>query len=182
MAMWNWFWWYLSYSFLGFGLEVAFAKLTRGSKPDRKCRLLLPLCPVYGLGALAILALPDWIKANLLLLIPAGLVSATAVEYAAAWFYERVLGVQFWDYSHLPGNLHGRVCPQFCLAWCALIPALAYFAHPWVAAVTARIPLWAGPAALALYLGDTWYTFRLLRRTGETEALRWYLPLSRRAA
>lgn len=32
-------------------------------------------------------------------------------------FYDRVLGVSFWDYSHLPLNLHGRVCLLFSFFW-----------------------------------------------------------------
>ena len=45
----EWFWYFLFYSFLGFLLEVGYAWWTGGSL-DRKCLLLLPLCPVYGLG------------------------------------------------------------------------------------------------------------------------------------
>ena len=53
----EWFWYFLFYSFLGFLLEVGYAWWTGGSL-DRKCLLLLPLCPVYGLGACAVLLLP----------------------------------------------------------------------------------------------------------------------------
>ena len=51
-----WFFW--MYSFGGYLLERAFAALTRAERRERKCFLLLPLCPVYGLGMLAVLALP----------------------------------------------------------------------------------------------------------------------------
>ena len=51
------FWLFIFYSFLGFLLEVGFTALTHGGKRDRKCLLALPLCPVYGLGVLLILAL-----------------------------------------------------------------------------------------------------------------------------
>ena len=33
-----WFWYFVIYSFLGFLTEVAFARLTRNPKRDRKCR------------------------------------------------------------------------------------------------------------------------------------------------
>ena len=49
-----WFWYFLIYSFLGFLVEVAYVRLVGGVKRDRKCRLVLPICPVYGLGAVAI--------------------------------------------------------------------------------------------------------------------------------
>ena len=30
------------------------------------------------------------------------------------------LGLDVWDYSGVPGNLMGQVCPQFTIAWVAL--------------------------------------------------------------
>ena len=51
-------WYFWLYSFLGFLLERAFAAATRAEHQARRCFLLLPLCPVYGLGMLAVLALP----------------------------------------------------------------------------------------------------------------------------
>ena len=51
-------WYLLCYSLLGFVGEVLYARLTHSAKPDRKCRLFLPLCPVYGIGAVVIALLP----------------------------------------------------------------------------------------------------------------------------
>ena len=48
------FWNFTLYSFLGFLLEVAYAHAT-GGRPNRKCLRVLPLCPVYGIGACLIL-------------------------------------------------------------------------------------------------------------------------------
>ena len=49
----RWFWYFMLYSFLGFVLEVLFARAIRNPKRDRKCFYFLPLCPVYGLGAVS---------------------------------------------------------------------------------------------------------------------------------
>lgn len=46
----TWIWYLLVYSFLGYLLEVAYAKIVHGRGSGRKCLLLLPLCPVYGGG------------------------------------------------------------------------------------------------------------------------------------
>ena len=91
------FWYFVLYSFLGFLLEVIYARCT-GGRRDRKCLLVLSLCPVYGLGALAVLALPPFVLNRPLLLMALGGAAATAVEYAMALFYEDCLGVSFWDY------------------------------------------------------------------------------------
>ena len=49
-----WFWNFLLFSFLGWCVERLFAALTRAPQQRRRCLLLLPLCPVYGLGMAAV--------------------------------------------------------------------------------------------------------------------------------
>lgn len=111
-----WFWNFVWYSFCGFLLETAYARLT-GARGSRKCLRVLPLCPVYGAGALAILALPIGVQGRPWALFLLGGLVATGVEYAWAALCQRGLGVQFWDYAGLPGNIRGRVCLPFSLAW-----------------------------------------------------------------
>ena len=53
------FWYFWIYSFLGYLLEKVFAKVTQSPQQGRKGFLAMPLCPVYGLGMLAVLALPE---------------------------------------------------------------------------------------------------------------------------
>ena len=74
----RWFWYFLVYSFLGFCLEVLFARVTGAEKRDRKCFLLAPLCPVYGAGALTILALPPFVRSRPLLLLVCAAACASA--------------------------------------------------------------------------------------------------------
>ena len=72
-------WYFWIYSFLGYLLERAFAAVTHAEHQGRRCFLLLPLCPVYGLGMLAVLALPpDWTEGGWLVI--SGGLAATAVE------------------------------------------------------------------------------------------------------
>ena len=175
-----WFWYFLIYSFLGFLLEVAYARSTGEPKQDRKCSLLLPICPVYGLGALGLLALPEAVRGNPLLLFPAAVLLCTGVEWLTGCFYEKVFLVTFWDYSHLPMHLGRHVCLRFALCWGALAVAIYWLLHPWVAWLALHIPTWLAPPAAALLLVDTLLTAILLRRTRDTSSLRWYLWLSHR--
>ncbi|WP_298024657.1 putative ABC transporter permease [uncultured Dysosmobacter sp.] len=46
--------------------------------------------------------------------------SITAAEFAAGCVLNLWLGLGVWDYSEIPGNLLGQVCPQFTLLWCGL--------------------------------------------------------------
>ncbi len=175
------FWQFLLYSFAGFLLEVLFARMTHSPKPDRKCFLLLPLCPVYGLGGVLIAHLPPAVLNRPALLFLCGALVATGVEYGMDWFYERALGVRFWDYSALRWNVNGRVCLLFSVFWGLLSLVLAAWAHPAVARWAAAFPLaWTLPAMVFVAL-DAVFTLWLLRSAGHTDVLRWYdrLPLLR---
>lgn len=171
----RWLWYFYWYSFLGFLLEVAFARISGHPKRDRKCLLLLPLCPVYGLGACLILWLAPMAQGPLRLALAGGL-AATGAELAMGAFYRFALGVEFWDYAGMPGSLGGLVCPVFSLCWAALSLALVYVVHPSVAGLAALIPSWLGPPALIVLASDMLVSCAALRRTGSTEVLRWYAP------
>lgn len=41
----------------------------------------------------------------------------TVVEFFAGLLLNVKLGLHIWDYSHLPGNIMGQVCPQFFIVW-----------------------------------------------------------------
>ena len=164
-------WYFWIYSFLGWMLERGYAAAVRSDRRARRCCWALPLCPVYGLGMLAVLALPPaWTGGGWLLL--SGGLAATAVEYAVHWAYERFLGVRFWDYAHVPGNLRGRVCLPFTLAWGVLTAAAVWWVQPWVEVLAAGIPPEVTYLCLLLFAADALLSIRLLRLTHSVELLR----------
>lgn len=170
MAHWLWYFWI--YSFLGFLLEKLFAAATHAERRQRKCFLLLPMCPVYGLGMLAVLALPEAWTGSFVSLALCGGAAATAVEYAVHWGYETFLGVRFWDYSGVFGNLRGRVCLPFTLAWGLLTAAAVRLLHPAVAGWAAQIPAEWTYGFLLFFTADAVCTARFLWETHDVEALR----------
>jgi len=40
-----------------------------------------------------------------------------ATEFVAGLILNVALGLGIWDYSNMPGNIMGQVCPQFALLW-----------------------------------------------------------------
>lgn len=44
----------------------------------------------------------------------------TAVELVSGLILNCWLNLGIWDYSNLPGNFMGQICPQFFLAWLCL--------------------------------------------------------------
>ena len=164
-------WTFWIYSFFGYLLERGYAAATHAERQARKCFWLLPLCPVYGLGALAVLALPPALTDGFWSLALWGGLAATAVEYAVHLAYDRLLGVRFWDYSHVRGNLRGRVCLPFTLAWsllaAAALPPVQAVLEPALAAIPPAVTY----AALLVFTADAVISLRLLYLTGDPAAL-----------
>ncbi len=151
---------FLLYSFLGYGLEKLFACVTRAENQLRRCFIMFPLCPVYGLAMLAVLALPredTWWERAL-----CGGVVATAVEYAVHWFNERVFGVHFWDYRATKLDINGRVCLPFSVAWGFLSLAAVEWVQPLVEALAVRMSDAATNVVLLALAADALYSARVL--------------------
>ena len=49
-----------------------------------------------------------------------GAAAVTAAELAAGLVLNVWLGLGIWDYSRMPGNLWGQICPQFAALWVPL--------------------------------------------------------------
>lgn len=166
------FWQFWAYSFVGFLLEKVFAVVTKAPNQNRRCYLMLPLCPVYGFGVLAVLALPESMINTFWGLAIWGGAVATAVEYAVHWLYERVLGVRFWDYRGTFGNLQGRVCLPFSLAWSLLLAVGLPPLHQWLLPLLSLIPPAVTWWMLVLFTADALLSSWVLWETGDAEAIR----------
>ena len=165
------FWYFLFYSFLGYLLEKLFARVTHSPRQVRKCFLLLPLCPVYGLALCALLASGAERVENLAVLMLQGAAVTTAVEYMVHWGYETLLGVQFWDYTRTKMNVNGRICLPFSAAWGVLSAAAVRFVQPTLHMLASALPdAWA-LSALLLLAFDAVVTARVLRTYHDTELL-----------
>lgn len=168
------FWYFLYYSFFGYLLEKLFARATRSPRQVRKCFLILPLCPVYGLAMTALLLTGAESIDNTVALIVIGAAVTTAVEYAVHWAYDTVFGVQFWNYSATKMDVNGRICMPFTLAWGLLSAAAVRFVQPTLSQLAAAIPYeWAG-AALFFLTFDAILTARVLLLNRDTELLSLY--------
>ena len=100
-----------------FLLEVAF-KTLRG-EPEQISWTMLVLAviltiPVERCGEQLPWEVPLWLQALSCALL------VTAVELVSGLILNVWMGLGIWDYSHLPGNLWGQICPQFSAAWWVL--------------------------------------------------------------
>ncbi len=126
LSMLLWFWGGTVY----FLLEVAYKTITR--EPWRISWTMLVVAilltvAVERCGEQLPWRVPLWLQA----LCCAVLV--TVVELAAGLILNVWLGLGVWDYSHLPGNFMGQICPQFFGVWFVLclvfIPAFDWLRY-----------------------------------------------------
>ena len=148
-------WSFLTYGFLGYLLEKVYALVTRSRHTVRKGYLLLPVCPVYGLAMLAVLALPPDMTDTFWHLALYGGLTATAVEYAVHFCCDRLLGVMFWDYSSTKMDLNRRVCLPFALIWGPLAAVTVRYIHPLLRPWLNAVPPWLTLAAWLLLTADS---------------------------
>ncbi|MBQ7874692.1 MAG: hypothetical protein IJ306_05985 [Oscillospiraceae bacterium] len=44
----------------------------------------------------------------------------TAVEFVFGVIFNLMLGMGVWDYSSVPGNILGQICPIYSILWCGI--------------------------------------------------------------
>ena len=77
-----------------------------------------PFSIVWGIGcAVLTLLLYQYRDRSDRFIFMFGTLVGGAYEYACSVFTEIVFGTVFWDYSHLPFNLGGRINLLFCFFW-----------------------------------------------------------------
>lgn len=112
------FWIFFIASFLGANIETAFMLLTRGELQNRSGVLFGTFSLVWGFGAvLFTLCFRRFQGRGGVRVLLGGALVGAGYEYLCSWLQEVLFGACFWDYSHLPFNLHGRVCLVFSLLW-----------------------------------------------------------------
>ena len=123
------FLWLMIYSFAGWVYESILCSVTSGSLVNRGL-LTGPYCPIYGFGALIVIfALRDN-TGSILSLFLSSIVLTGILEYFTSWLLEKVFHAKWWDYSHYPFNINGRVCLYGALIFGLLSVLLMRVIHP----------------------------------------------------
>lgn len=127
---------FILYAFLGWCVEVAFHAITQGKVVNRGF-LCGPVCPVYGFGMLAVLAMANMFEANgnvqdvpIWILFVGGMVLTTLIELVAGWLLEKHFHTRWWDYSKEKFNFHGYICLRFSIFWGIGVVGIVKVLHP----------------------------------------------------
>ncbi len=82
------------------------------------------MCITGGIVLLVIYTLSNRPATSLIRTCLLGTAAITLIEFAVGVFDNIIMGWEVWDYSDIPLNILGQVCPLFSLLWFVLcIPA-----------------------------------------------------------
>lgn len=135
------FWICIITSFLGCVAETVFMLLTRGELQNRSGVLYGAFSLVWGIGAvLFTLCFQRCARFKTPLVFLAGFVMGAGYEYACSWLQEVLFGACFWDYSHLPLNINGRVNLVFSVFWGLAAIVWVKYLYPGLCHLIGKIP------------------------------------------
>ena len=97
---------FIIYSFIGWIFEV-FITFVNTHKFVNRGFLIGPVIPIWGAGCVLITILVKD-QSILRLIIFSGTIGAI-LEYAVNYIMEKIFKARWWDYSHLPFNVNGRI-------------------------------------------------------------------------
>ena len=147
----QWFWVFFIYAFVGWSVEVVFHALSEGKFINRGF-LNGPICPIYGFGVLIVALCLEPVKDSILYLFIGSVVLTSALEFLTGFVLEKVFNDKWWDYSKEPLNLCGYICLRFSLVWglaCLLIVDVIY---PLTTKLITYIPQTFGIVMLGFFL------------------------------
>lgn len=135
------FWIFFISALVGDWIETVFMWVTTGTIMSRSSLLYGTFSIVWGLGgALATGLLYSLKGKNDRYVFLGGFVLGGVYEYSCSVFTEVVFGTTFWDYSHLPFNINGRVNLLFCFFWGVLAIVWVKLLYPAASRLIEKLP------------------------------------------
>ncbi len=128
------------YSFIGWLLEVIYAMYVERRFVNRGF-LFGPICPIYGFGALILIASLGKVKGNRFLKFFVAVISFSVFEYIVSYVLEVMFNQRWWDYSNDILNLNGRISLLYSLLWGVLGILFTEKIHPMIRGQVEKISL-----------------------------------------
>ena len=117
------------YSFVGWFYESTICSFVNHRHFINRGFLMGPYCPIYGVGAAACYLCFRGIE-NPFLLFLASAILCGIIEYFTSYVMEKACHAKWWDYSHFPFQLHGRICLYGLTLFGAGNVVLCHFVQP----------------------------------------------------
>lgn len=130
ISIWRILAYFIIYSVIGYVVETLYGIATKGVWESRQSFLYGPFCGIYGVGAVIMIIFLQFFSKTHNRLFFGGFVIGSITEYIISFLAETFLHVKWWDYSHMPLNINGRICVFFSLFWGFLAMYLMGWLNP----------------------------------------------------
>lgn len=117
ISIWRILAYFIIYSVIGFIVETIFGLIKYGVLESRQSFLYGPFCAIYGIGAVIMIISLQYFKKSYNSLFIGGCIVGSITEYLVSFIGEAILNVKWWDYSHMPLNINGRICLLYSIFW-----------------------------------------------------------------
>lgn len=148
---------FTAYSFIGWLYETILTSAVWGRFAERGW-LHLPICPIYGFCAMALLLILRRIKSPALIFV-VGTAVTTAAELAASYVLDLFIDDSLWDYNNWAFNFQGRIALGSSLIFGILCVLLIKVLHPFAEYLadkaSCRVLKIAAAITLAIIFADT---------------------------
>ena len=138
-------WLFFLAALIGDLVETLFCRATAGVWMSRSSLVWGPFSIVWGFGAVLLTVLlyryRDRRDGYLFLM---GTLAGGAYEYMCSVASEIAFGSVFWDYSHIPFNLGGRVNLLYCFFWGIATVLWIKYCYPFLSRRIERLPMRLG--------------------------------------
>lgn len=137
--MYSLFLYFFIYSVLGWLTEEIYCRLCEGRWTNRGF-LYGPYCPIYGFGGILVIIFLEPYYNNPIIIFSLACLLTTTLEYITSFLMEKLFDAKWWDYSHLPFNIKGRVCLLNTVLFGILGLFITYIIHPNISNIVSQIP------------------------------------------
>lgn len=123
--------------------------------------------PVYGIGAVTILFISNYLFKNLhmnrvyetIIVFFIVAITLSVIEVLGGVLIEKIFGITFWDYSNHKFNVGKYISLEMSLTWGFLSIIFIYIIHPLLKGFIKKIPSWATIILIMLFIFDFVKTF-----------------------
>ena len=153
------------YSIFGYLMETIIAFLI---KANFKSGILTgPWTPVYGIGAVIILFISNYLFKNLhmnrvyetVIMFFVVAVVLSFIEALGGVLIEHFFGITFWDYTNQKYNIGKYISLEMSIIWGIASIIFVYVLHPILNNIIKKVPGWLTILLVLLFLFDSCKTF-----------------------
>jgi len=132
---------FLTYSFCGWLFEVTYLLVTTRKLNLDIGYLTLPILPIYGFSALAILCIVQPYIANPFWVFMATAGVVTIIELLVSTALDKIFHIRLWSYDDMPFNFQGKVSVPTSLGFGIVGLFLVYILHPFLSPYISGLPV-----------------------------------------